>query len=195
MTSGGDLRDVKGVLETLLESLAPNADLVVEACQLPLLDPQQSCQIWLQQRDRREHLGYLGQLSPEGCSAFELRGSATVAEIDLGPLISSATLNSRVAPLSPYPPVTRDLNIVVDERVRWADVSRVSHDAGGALIESIEYQDTYRDMQRLGEGKKSLLFSIQLRSHQTTLTNQQADDVRDAIVAALGAQVGGQLCA
>ncbi|MCA9260052.1 MAG: hypothetical protein KDA61_12660, partial [Planctomycetales bacterium] len=57
----------------------------------------------------------------------------------------------------------------------------------------ITYQDVYRDAERLGSGKKSLLFSVQLRSHAGTLTSEQADDVRDAIVSALGKSVGAEL--
>ncbi len=53
----------------------------------------------------------------------------------------------------------------------------------GRCFESLEYRDTYRDAQRLGD-KKSLLFSIALRSPDGTLTSQQADEVRDRIVAA-----------
>jgi phenylalanyl-tRNA synthetase beta subunit len=45
----------------------------------------------------------------------------------------------------------------------------------------------------LGKGKKSLLFSIQLRSLESTLTREQADQIRTQIVTALGKELGGQL--
>ena len=61
------------------------------------------------------------------------------------------------------------------------------------MVESIAYQETYRDEQRLGVGKKSLLFGVQLRSAAGTLTSEQADAVRDRIVVALGKSVGGAL--
>ena len=96
-------------------------------------------------------------------------------------------------PLSPYPPVARDLNLVVDESVCWADVAAIVEQTGGGLLETLAYQETWRDPERLGVGKKSLLFSIQLRSDQETLTNEEADAVRDRIVAALAEQVGGEL--
>ena len=77
--------------------------------------------------------------------------------------------------------------------VEAADVERIVRKCGGELLESIAFQETYRDAQRLGAGKKSLLFSIQLRSAEGTLTNEQADAVRDRIVVAAGKELGAEL--
>ena len=93
---------------------------------------------------------------------------------------------------SPYPAVTRDLNLVVAEAVRWADLAATVRQHGGACFESLEYRDTYRDPQRLGD-RKSLLFTISLRSAEGTLTSQQADEVRDRIVAACRTAHGAEL--
>ena len=77
----------------------------------------------------------------------------------------------RYAPLPPYPAVTRDLNFVVEEAVRWADVAATVRQHGGPDLESLEYRQTYRDPERLGAGKKSLLLTIALRSKEGTLTS------------------------
>ena len=63
----------------------------------------------------------------------------------------------------------------------------------GDLLETIAFQETYRDAKRLGADKKSLLFSIQLRSATGTLTNEQADAVREQIVTKVGKRLGGVL--
>ncbi len=137
--------------------------------------------------------GFIGELSAAGKQKFELRGAATVAEVDLEPLIAAATLIPAAQALSPYPPIARDLNVVFDEAVRWAAVERIVRDAGGELVEAVEYQDTYRNPERIGAGHKSVVFSLQLRSATGTLTNEEADAVRDRIVAALGKELGGTL--
>jgi len=140
-----------------------------------------------------ERFGYLGEISSAGLDQFELRGPTTVAEIDLGLLVESAQLVRRAEPLSPYPPVTRDLNVVFDEAIRWADVEQIARESGGPLVESLEFQEEYRDPQRLGKGKKSLLFSLTLRSQSETLTNQAADELRDRVVGRLEQDLGGSL--
>jgi phenylalanyl-tRNA synthetase beta chain len=138
-------------------------------------------------------LGFLGVASQKAREQFELRGETAVAEIDLGVLIDTAVLVRCAQELSPYPPVSRDLNIVVEEKTVWADVERIVRAGCGELLESLSFQEEYRSAEKLGPGKKSLLFSIQLRSATGTLTNEEADHVRDKVVAALGKKVGGQL--
>ena len=115
-------------------------------------------------------------MSAAGLKQFDLRGATTVAEIRVALLESAARLIPQAVDLSPYPAVTRDLNLVVDETVPWAAVERTVRDVpAGRELESIEYLDTYRDAERLGTGKKSLLFSIVLRGAEGTLTSGEAD--------------------
>ncbi|MCH8840460.1 MAG: phenylalanine--tRNA ligase subunit beta [Planctomycetes bacterium] len=189
LNTGGSFSELKGAVETLVAAVAPTSRLEASAHEDPLFTPGRGCELKL--GDKR--LGYLGEVSQAGLDKFELRGTSTVAELDLSVLVDAAVLIRRVQPLSPYPSVGRDLNLVVNEKVRWADIERIVRDGGGELLESIAFQETYRDAQRLGAGKKSLLFSIQLRSAEGTLTNEQADAVRDKIVQAAGKELGAEL--
>lgn len=189
LTTGGSFTELKGVLEELVSTIAPESHLETSSHDVPLFSPGRGCELKLDGRV----LGYLGEVSQPGLGQFELRGASTVAELDLSVLVGAAVLIRSAVSLSPYPPVGRDLNLVVEEKVRWADVEHIVRDGGGDLLESIAFQETYRDAKRLGPGKKSLLFSIQLRSTEGTLTNEQADAVRDRIVAAAGKQLDAEL--
>ena len=189
ITSGGSFAELKGIVELLINTIAPGSALAVSPTAAPLFAEGRGSELKLGDRV----LGYLGEVGKQGLEQFELRGSTTVAELDLDVLVEAAVLIRRVEKLSPYPPVGRDLNLVVDEKVTWADVETIVHAEGGELLESILYQETYRDPDKLGAGKKSLLFSIQLRSAEGTLTNEQADGVREKIVAQVGSKLGGQL--
>ncbi len=189
ITSGGSFLELKGVIEALVGRIAPSLELEVGEVGYPLLSDSRQARLRL-----GDHaLGYLGEVSDAGRARFELRGSSTVAEIDLDVLVAAAELVPTARPLSPYPPVSRDVNIVVAESIHWAEVADLVKVAGGELLEAVEYQETYRDPQRLGAGRKSLLFTVQLRSAKGTLTNEQADEVRDRIVHLLAEQVGGEL--
>ena len=189
LSSGGSFLELKGVLESLVAAIAPGAELTTVEYSAQLFATGRGAELRLAGKT----LGYLGEVSAWGLKQLELRGESTIAEIDLGVLIDAAVAIPQAEPLSPYPPVGRDLNVVVDEKVRWAEVEQLVRAGSGSLLESIAFQEEYRDADRLGEGKKSLLFSIQLRSAEQTLTNERADQVRDEIVAALGKQLGGQL--
>jgi phenylalanyl-tRNA synthetase beta chain len=189
LATGRGFLALKGVLEAICEGLDRDSMLETIPTEEPLFAAGQSCRLLLDGKP----LGVLGTLSDSGREAFELRDAAAAAEIDLSVLVEAAQLIPQARNLSPYPPVGRDLNIVVDEEVTWGRVAQIVAQTGGTLIEQIRYRDTYRDAERLGKGKKSLLLSLQLRSQEGTLTNEQADAVRAQIVAAIGAEVGGEL--
>jgi phenylalanyl-tRNA synthetase beta chain len=189
LTSGGGFLELKGVLETLAASIAPGALLTTESYTTPFFTAGQGAELKL----GGKRLGYLGAVSQKSREQFDLRGETAVAEIDLGVLIDAAVLVRRAKELSPYPPVSRDLNLVVDEKIAWADVEGIVRAGCGDLLETFSFQEEYRSADKLGPGKKSLLFSIQLRSANDTLTNEEADGVRDKVVAALAKELGGQL--
>ena len=189
LTSGGTYAELKGVVELLVETIAPGQQIETAENDAPLFDSGRGSQLMLGDRV----LGFLGEVSQKGLKQFELKGSTSVAEIALDVLVDAAVPIRRVTKLSPYPPVARDLNLVVDEKVRWADIEKIVRSESDDLLESIAFQETYRDAKRLGKGKKSLLFSIQLRSAEGTLTNERADSVREQIVAKVVKQLGGEL--
>ena len=117
-----------------------------------------------------------------------------MAEVRLGPLVEAADLVPRHVPLSPYPAVTRDLNLVVDEAVRWAEVAAtVRHHGGRGPGGPRLSRHLSRPRSGSAPAKKACCSTIALRSKEGTLTSPQADAVRDRIVAACGAEHGATL--
>jgi phenylalanyl-tRNA synthetase beta chain len=78
--------------------------------------------------------------------------------------------------------VTRDFNFIVENAVKWSELESTVRSAAGDLLESVEYRETFRDEKRDGAGKKRLLMSVVLRSSDSTLTGQQAEEVCKSIV-------------
>jgi phenylalanyl-tRNA synthetase beta chain len=188
LSSGRDYGQVKGTVETMLRELDSTARLEVRRAGHDLLDPDRSGELVL----GGEVVGYLGEVSAEGRQRFDLRGPTTVAELRLRPLAAAARLVPQYAPVSPFPPIVRDLNFVVDESVRWSELEGSVRESAGPLLESLDYRETYRSDQ-LGAGKKSLLMSIILRGQGGTLTSDEADRIRDEIVAHCGRTLGARL--
>ena len=181
ITSGGDFRALKGVVEAVLARLNSGAVLEVSPCpkNVRCSDGVRSCQLLV----AGELLGFLGEVSGDGLRRFDLRGKTTIAELKLAVLSKMANLVPQYQKLPPFPAVERDLNLVVDERVSWAAIATAVREGGGAYLEELAYCDTYRDAERLGQGKKSILLSMKLRDAHGTLAGQQADAIRDEIVA------------
>jgi phenylalanyl-tRNA synthetase beta chain len=194
LTSGGDYWAVKGVIESLLAALDPRAVLEARATAQELLDAERSAELRVRVGEGPEHLlGYLGEVTGAGLGRFELRGATTVAELRVAALLQIARLVPRYHEPPMFPAVSRDLNLVVDESVPWADVAATVTAAAAPFAENLEFQDVYRDEKRLGPGKKSLLMTLTLRSQSGTLTNEEADQVRTRVVEACGKAHGAQL--
>jgi len=193
LTSGRGFTDVKGVIEALVATLNPAARVAVRPATATLLDRNRCCELWLSDAGSEQLLGYLGEVSAAGLKQFELRGPTTVAELKLATLIATAKLIPQQGELSIYPAVTRDLNLEVAETVAWADIERSVREAAGSQLESLEFREDYRNPKQVPAGHKRLLFSFALRSHQATLTNEEADQIRDRIVQACHQQHGANL--
>lgn len=183
-TSGGDYYALKGAVEAVVRQLNPAAHISVHPVQLPLLQHGQAVEVFVQ----GEKLGMLGVVSAEGRKAFGLRGETTVCELDTAVLQRIVRLVPKYEPLSKFPAMTRDLNLIVDEAIRWADLRATIVSAAGEQLEEVKYLDTYRDPAKDGAGKKRLLFSMSLRSLDRTLTGEEVDQVRDRVVAACSHQ-------
>jgi len=186
LCSGRDFSAVKGAIESILDELKIADPLEAEPTDEKLFDTNAACRLQF----RGETFGYLGALGADILKRFDLRGGCTAAEIRLAPLVEAAELVPRCSPQSPYPAISRDVNLVVDESVRWAELAAVVRESAGACFESLEFRD---DRFQPSPGKKSLLFTVVLRSADDTLTGQQADEVRGRIVSAAQAKFGAEL--
>ncbi|REJ65992.1 MAG: phenylalanine--tRNA ligase subunit beta [Planctomycetota bacterium] len=181
LTSGGDYFQLKGVLEAILAEIAPEAKFLISkdvpGGRLPLLSSR-SAELVI----GTEVCGYLGEVDASFAKRhFDLRRPASVAELMLRPLFAQARDVARYRPLSAYPAVTRDINFEVAQDVRWADLLGTVNETAGDLLETVEYIETYRDRERLGADKKSLVFKLSLRRDDGTLTSEEADRLRDAV--------------
>ena len=134
-------------------------------------------------------LGQMGEIHPLTAEKFELSERAYVAQIDVQALRACQMEIGAVKPLPKFPAVSRDLALVVNEEIGAGDLLRVIERAAGKLCEGVKLFDVYRG-ERLGEGKKSLAFTIWFRSPDHTLTEQEISAAMDKILAAASKNAG-----
>jgi phenylalanyl-tRNA synthetase beta chain len=91
-----------------------------------------------------------------------------------------------------YPAVLQDIAVVVDEGVPASEVQAVIVEAGGKLLRDVRLFDMYRGEQ-VGAGKKSLAYSLTFQADDRTLTEKDANKLRDKIVRRLNATLGATL--
>ncbi|VEG26725.1 phenylalanine--tRNA ligase subunit beta [Actinomyces howellii] len=139
-------------------------------------------------------VAHAGELHPQVLRSVGLPERACAVEIDLEPLLDAVEASGvlQVGPVSTFPVAKEDLALVVDEEVTAAQVEAVIVQAVGDLAEEVRLFDVFRGPQ-LGEGRKSLAFSLRLRAPDRTLTAQETAAVRKRVVKRAAKAVGAEL--
>ncbi|MGC4935747.1 phenylalanine--tRNA ligase subunit beta [Gordonia sp. DT30] len=135
-------------------------------------------------------VGYAGELHPAVLERAGLPKRTCAVEIDIDALPLTTVLPA--PDVSVFPAVLQDVAVVVAHDVPAEDV-RVSLVAGaGELLEAIDLFDVFTGSQ-VGEGNKSLTFSLRFRADDRTLTEDEANAAKLAAVAVAGDRVGARL--
>ena len=126
-----------------------------------------------------KRLGVFGKLANEINAELEIakeqKDSQNIylGELDYEALMSCVEGELRYKPLSPYAAVKRDLALVCDESVACGDIEETIKKAS-PLITEVKLFDIYRGAN-LGEGKKSMAFSLTLSDPAAEVSNEQVE--------------------
>ena len=176
-----DFHDVKGDLESL--AACAGAALEFRPSQAPHGHPGRSADVY---RDG-VRIGWIGELHPRLQAELDLDRPVVAFELDVAPL--QARDLPRVAAVSRFPSVRRDLAIVVPEDVPWAAVEATVREAAGPLLAGLVLFDRYVG-KGVEPGCKSLAMGLILQEDSRTLTDEEVDGVVARVVASLGGKHG-----
>ena len=180
--------DLKGIVESLLEGLHLGT-VEYEPTEHPSFHPGRVAEVLV----NGESVGQLGQVHPLVCEAYGLTEYPLLAaDLDAEKLQAASRLQYTVTSVSRYPAVLQDIAVVVDEDVPASEVQAAIVDAGGRLLRDVRLFDMYRGEQ-VGAGKKSLAYSLTFQADDRTLTEKDANKLRDKIVRRLNATLGATL--
>jgi phenylalanyl-tRNA synthetase beta chain len=180
-----DFFAAKAVLAALLDAL--RVPWTVEPAREPFLHPGRAARVLAGGRPA----GWLGELHPAVAAEWDVE-QASGFELDFGVLAGAAVRVPDYEDLISFPAVRQDLAVVVADDVPAATVLDVVRDAGGPLLRHAEVFDVYRGAQ-VGEGRASLAVRLEFRAGDRTLTDEEAAERRERIVAALAERLGGEL--
>ncbi len=134
-------------------------------------------------------LAVLGEVHPDTMEKFDMPARGLIAEMDLSLLRSLAVPMGDVKPLPRYPAVSRDLALVMADGQPVGPVMAAMEKAAGALLEECRMFDVYRGAQ-LGQGKKSVAFSLSFRAADHTLTEAEITAAMEKVLKACADEFG-----
>jgi phenylalanyl-tRNA synthetase beta chain len=184
-----DFYHLKGLIETLLRELGVR-DWTTE--------PQPTVAAWWHPgraavlRYHGRAIGRFGELHPDVATTHRLPHRAYMAEVDLEAILSDVALVRASPQLPRYPPVERDVAVVIPDRLPASQVEAAIRAAAGPLLEAVELFDVYTGPS-VPAGHRNLAYRLRLRAQDRTLTAEEAEKIVQRVRIALEEQVGVRL--
>jgi phenylalanyl-tRNA synthetase beta chain len=174
---GRDFAAVKGIVESLVERIAPSAVLSAEPIAADVFSSGRGARLKLNDVD----FGWIGELDRSVTDALDLQDAASIAELDTHVLEELHEVSRTYKPLPRFPSVSRDLNFVLPEDVSWARLSSVAKEAGGDLLSEVSFGGQYRGKQ-IDAGHKSYVVTCRFMAADRTLTADEVDQAVEQIL-------------
>jgi phenylalanyl-tRNA synthetase beta chain len=180
--------DVKGALEAVAESLHLPPLNFTPIRVIPYLHPGRAAVISLGD----EMVGHVGQLHPQVATRYKFKQPVFIAELNFGRLLQAEVREARYQPLPKFPTVSRDLALLIDRAVTWAELAGAIRVLELPQLENLRLFDLYAGKE-LPTGKHSLALSLRFRAKERTLTDVEINEVYERIVTTLRDKFGAEL--
>lgn len=155
----------------------------------PRLHPGRQAGLKAADREDGTTVGTMGQIHPEIAETLGLANETCVVSLDVDRLLAQARGERRLRPVSRNPANPRDIALLIDKSVPYSEIEREIVAAGGDLLEKLSLIEVYTGAG-IPEAKHSLTLRLVFRKLGENLTDEEANQARDGIVAAL-AKLGG----
>ena len=190
-TADMDFFDLKGVVEGLAHGLRL-PEVHFEAAEHPTYHPGKCAKLMV----GGKQIGVFGELHPRVRERYDwpntFKAPVMGAEFDLDLLLSLIPPLYQTSDLPTFPPVLEDLALVVDETVPAVKVEFFIRQTGGKLLSDVRLFDIFRS-EALGEGKKSLAYSLTYQAPDRTLKDDEIKALRSKIIKRLEHEVNAKL--
>ena len=155
-------------------------------------NPVFSAAIVLENRGGKK-LGEMGILSKKTLKTADVSQPVYYAELNWTALMKLVRKQKVLyTEISKYPAVSRDLALLVDKSVEFAEIEQIARQTERKLLKRVELFDVYEG-KNLPEGKKSYAVNFILQDEQKTMGDKQIDAIMQKLIAQLTAKLGAQL--
>ncbi len=143
-------------------------------------------------KDENNVYATLGQIHPTVLKNYSIDIPVYLAVLDIDALFANSDSAKEYKPLPKFPAITRDLAFVCDNSIEIGQLEKcIAKYAGNKLVE-VTLFDIYTGA-RLGEGKKSVAFSLTLRDDNKTLTDEDASKITAKVIRGMEFDYGAVL--
>jgi phenylalanyl-tRNA synthetase beta chain len=142
---------------------------------------------------RKEPVAMIGQLAAKLLKYFDIKQEVAYAEIDWNVLLKiHATTKFKYESLPKFPPVRRDLALLVSKSIKFSEIESLALQTETKLLKKVGLFDIFEG-EKIGAEKKSYAVSFILRDDEKTLTDEQVDKTMERLLKAFREKLGAEL--
>ena len=135
----------------------------------------------------------MGVLSKKTLKQFDLQQPVYYAELNWTQLMKATKKNEVLyTEISKHPAVSRDLALLIDKDVEFAQIEQIARQTEKKLLKNVELFDVYEG-KNLPEGKKSYAVNFILQDTEKTMNDKQIDAIMQKLIANLKKQLNAEL--
>ena len=188
--SKGDFYQLKGYLELLLRRYG--ADLYQMWAEAAPSDIFSEGTVYSLPGGKQQ-LAVIGVVNPALARKFGVKQQVVAAEIDWNTLFTIVKRDKVAFKEMPkFPEVRRDLALLLDEEVKYADLRAAAFKNAKKLLKQVSLFDVYRG-DKIPAGKKQYALSFTLQDVEKTLTDQDVERVMERLLDSFKKEFGGIL--
>jgi phenylalanyl-tRNA synthetase beta chain len=185
---GIDFYDLKGALESVAEAIGLPALEFEPDVDGDFLHPGRKAEVRLGD----EVIGVMGQLHPRIAARYKFKQPVFVADLNLGMMLLADRAKVRYHPLPKFPTAVRDLALLIDTGVQFAEVERAIKGLMIPELVGVKLFDLYAGKE-LPAGKHSIALSLRYRAANRTLTPEEINAAHDRVVGVLKQEFGAKI--
>ncbi len=130
-----------------------------------------------------------GRLNKEIVKLADIKQSVYYADVDWDLVVKQFNQKYTFEEISKFPEVRRDLSLVLDKKVTFAEIKESALKTEKKLIRQVNVFDVY-DGEKIEQGKKSYSVSFMLQDNEKTLTDEQIDTVMNRLIGSYEKDLG-----
>ena len=135
----------------------------------------------------------MGVLTKKLQKQFGIDNTVYYAEMNWTQLMKATKKNEVTFTEVPrFPAVSRDLALLVDNSVEFAQIEQIARQSEKKLLKKVELFDVYEG-DKLPAGKKSYAVNFILQDEEKTMGDKQIDAIMQKLIAQLTTKLGAQL--
>lgn len=170
-----DFYSLKGVVDGIFSALQIKPRYSLDNI-FPYFDKMESASILVE----GEIVGGLGLLGKEVAEDYGLKVPVYLFELSVEPLFERGIVTKTFQPIPKFPPVSRDLALVLDQQIAAQEVIDCLLDIHEPLLEEVTIFDLYRG-NRLKPGKVSIGYRLIYRAQDRNLTDEEVNEVHERL--------------